>query len=614
MGAFITPNKNQNHNRLMVGNEQSDPPIVESPKMTNIHAFINDADLQTADQMLKQTYRPLEYTQYANWLGAKENKRVLTEFLNLLRPWPTSLYLTLSKLSHGLYLIAEATPLDNILEELAAQWTDEHKDKVSHFQGNYRVCHIILFSLLILNSDLHNESFDYKFTVDQFIENTIYAIRYELKDMQLDEKLIKDDLRGYYNQILDIPFPLCQPRTFKEVSNKNDYSSTSNDSPSMNHSSMNPSPNERVSFSVSRKTSLFSLRPASSLLEKTTTSQSVLSSQSEWSQHVNATDFYVHQHEDDIFGKQNDSLWLVDHTLNFKVNKSTHSISEPCDSATHGIMKLFRRGNNLTHQQQRMENANRKMHRARVTVQKGSLELHLTKSKNKLSARSLTGPNGIFGTSIIQRFNLFGAFAELIGETIIDHTGASKPKCFQVEFADDQHHKSLIFECSSSKQCETFVDCINFWASRITPIPDSQFEMVSNQEYGWSGRILSEYQEDPNSFKVNPKIKVFHWEPLYGLDSLYTNFNVEESGKLNMDSQLLHWKIFVTKLAEWINEHNDIKPALIKIWTHNPNFDLIMDNWNAKYLYLNRQYHKHNEYLKAIEKSYENSDKFPIDK
>ncbi|CDO95013.1 unnamed protein product [Kluyveromyces dobzhanskii CBS 2104] len=585
---------------LMVSSEETDLPIVESPKMTNIHAFIDDMGLKTADQMIRQSYGPLEYTEYANWLGARENKKALTEFLNLLRPWPASLYLTMSKLSHFLYMIAEATPLDNILEELSVQWTEDHKNDGMFCQGDYRVCHIILFSLLILNSDLHNETFDMKFTEDQFVQNTINALKHDLKDAQIDEEPIKEELKIYYNQINNIPFPICQSKAPSDSNSKYSASAATNDTTSLKTSS-----NRRNSRHVSRKTSFFSLRPGSSVLERSPTTQSVMSSASEWSQHVNAADFYVHQPEDEIFGKQNDSLWLVDYTLNFKLNKLNSSNSNTPHSSNNGFMKLFRKGNSLIQEQQRAENSSKKMHRARVVVQKGSLELQLSKGKNFLSSRSFTNPSSLFGNSFVRKFNLFGAFAETIGETVIDSTGTSKSKWLQVQLSGDQYQKLLVLECSSSAQCQNYLNCINFWASRITPIPDSQFEMVSNQEYGWSEKLLSEYAKDPISFKVDPKIKIFQWEPLHGLDSVYTNFNVEESGKLSMDSQLYQWRIFVTKLADWMHEHNHLKPRLIEIWTGNPNFEVIMDNWNAKYLYLNNQYHKHNEYLKALEKGYE---------
>lgn len=352
----------------------SDSPMVESPKMTNMSSFINEDKIQKAEQMLNQTYAGLEYTEYANWLGLQENRPVLSEFLRILKPWPSSLYSTLSKLSSNLYLIAEAGPLDTILEELARQWVQMHGQEAKHYGNDFKICHIVLFSLLILNSDLHNETFDYKFTMEQFIDNTLYAVRHELKDIELDEIPIKDDLRTYYKDILENQFPLCGAKKANSLhESKNDVAT-----PKVS--------NMRSSYSVSRKTSIFSLRPSSNMLERAATGQSTISAASEWSQSANATDFYVHETQDEMFGKQNDTLWMMDHSVNYKMHGSSGSAMEPLSSPfNHGIMKLFGRSNNLNQQQRMIENANRNMRKVRVTVQKGSLELHLSKSKSKLA-------------------------------------------------------------------------------------------------------------------------------------------------------------------------------------------------------------------------------------
>lgn len=634
---YSTPDKRVLLNGAL---NQSDSAMVESPKMTNIHAFIDNDDVKKAQQIMQQTFHDGQYTEYANWLGLQENRCVLKEFLNLVRPWPLSLYLSLCKLSRCLYLIAEAGPLDSILEELSIQWMEEHGEDAPYFKGNYKVCHIILFSLLILNSDLHNESFDYKFTADQFVENTIYAVNYEMKegDAKADEQLMKRDLAAYFVDVTNAPLPLCPRRNTSVLSNgksngngngaatasrvvsgERDTTSTAghsnNLSPPRDNVSLAPTSHGRSSLSVSRKTSIFSLRPGSSILERTMTGQSTMSSASEFSQHVDPTQFYVQEPQDDYFGQQNDSLWLVDHELNFKATKAnqftppTHE-KHPNNGSSHIIMRFFKKNHSssLSHQHQRIQNANKKMQRTRAVVRMGSLELHLPKQKNKF--RNHTYPSSVMkgrsADETVQKLNLFGAFAEPIGETVIELGGTSKPKCFQITLSEDQHYKNLVFECATPLQCEVYIDSINFWASRITPTPNSQFEMVSNQEYGWSEKLLNEFKANPKAFEPTKKgIRVFKWEPLYGVDSLYTNFNAQESGKLQMDSQLLDWQIFVSKLRDWIDEHNNLKPTLVDMWSHSPYFELVMDNWNVRYLFLNKQYHKHNEYLTVLKKAYE---------
>lgn len=80
---YSTPDKRVLLNGAL---NQSDSAMVESPKMTNIHAFIDNDDVKKAQQIMQQTFHDGQYTEYANWLGLQENRCVLKEFLNLVRP------------------------------------------------------------------------------------------------------------------------------------------------------------------------------------------------------------------------------------------------------------------------------------------------------------------------------------------------------------------------------------------------------------------------------------------------------------------------------------------------------------------------------------------------
>lgn len=105
----------------------------------------------------------------------------MTEFVKLLSPLPSSLLETLFNLSKSIYFIAEAQNIDRILECLSKEWIACHPN--THWKSGYKSCHIVLFSLLILNSDLHNSfQVDHKkikFSMVAFINNTLRALREE---------------------------------------------------------------------------------------------------------------------------------------------------------------------------------------------------------------------------------------------------------------------------------------------------------------------------------------------------------------------------------------------------------------------------------------------------
>ena len=72
-----------------------------------------------ASEILEGTFKDVSYKEYANFLGNDNNNQVLTEFVKLLSPLPSSLLETLFNLSKSIYFIAEAQNIDRILECLS---------------------------------------------------------------------------------------------------------------------------------------------------------------------------------------------------------------------------------------------------------------------------------------------------------------------------------------------------------------------------------------------------------------------------------------------------------------------------------------------------------------
>lgn len=176
--------------------------------------------------ILSKTYYKTTYKEYADFLGTQKNHRILTAFISLLKPFSVSLLECLILLSNTIYLIAEAQNLDRILEELSKQWKDMFTESV--YAEHFELIHIVLFSLLILNSNLHhpiktqermkNNSGNFDNIRKVFIEDTIYAMQKEAErndySIKSIESAVKKELTGYFEVLKREPLPLfVEPET-----------------------------------------------------------------------------------------------------------------------------------------------------------------------------------------------------------------------------------------------------------------------------------------------------------------------------------------------------------------------------------------------------------------
>ncbi|CCH62708.1 hypothetical protein TBLA_0I00460 [Henningerozyma blattae CBS 6284] len=217
-------NKFSTNDTLTIDTEY--PTLVESPTMSTIHSFTTTqfttpdpnekvpsiTDKEIAYKMLLHEYFKVEFKEYANYLGSKKNNLILQSFIGLLKPLPSSLLDCLIQLSKSVYLIAESQNLDRILEELSKQYAKQYPDSI--FSTHFELYHIVLFSLLILNSNLHTfvgTSSSITVSLSIFIDDTLYALKKEcdrkkwdylelVENVSSDEN-IKTALAKYYKEL-----------------------------------------------------------------------------------------------------------------------------------------------------------------------------------------------------------------------------------------------------------------------------------------------------------------------------------------------------------------------------------------------------------------------------
>lgn len=577
--------------------------MVESPKICDIHGLVNpERSEAVAVQIAQGTFDGVDYHEYANYLGSEGMLDTLRSFIGLLRPFPESLLDSLRRLVSEVYFIAEAQNIDRILEELSRQWVEEHPD--TFWGGHYKLCHIVFFSLLILNSDIHNENSLGTFTQAQFIENTLHALNEEAKSTgyTLDEVefLIEEQLGGYYEQLKSAGLPLCN----KQISR----------------------PASRNNLQLHRRASRFSTRSATmttlDTAESITTSLGSNSSSQAIQRESNFTSNWKFHHNKPLprlyFVEPFDhlgsgSLWSIDATIKLCDKDLAHSAPEKESKRDpKSLLKWFSRSKSKS----LVENVKFPMafldggtrwSRAHVRVFEGRIYIF----KLKTAGLPLSGTH--HDLEVLKRkssqyfvYNLFEALATVMQENVVQSHGLSmKDHSSRGNFTLtlpsglQTGTTALEFQTSSIAEAHSFVQCINFWAARISPVPTTQLEVVSNEEYGWSEHLLGSDIEPQNLDKV----RLSNWRPLLSMGALYDELNTTTE-QPDLATRLGDLENFTHTLQQEIDEHNHVKPAMISLWNPSKQFDTALDNWNKKYLYLNQINEKSYKYLQALQLAY----------
>lgn len=614
-------------------------PIEASPSLLNISQWrqgpsdgIASTDVKShegnslliAVEIFEGTFKEVPYMEYANFLGDPKNHLVLVQFIDLLDPLPLSLLSVLYTLCESLYFIAESQKIDRILEEVSKHWCRKHPNTV--WKNNYKLCHIILFSLSILNSIIHNgnaqSSTNDKFTCEEFINNTFSALEPEFKKANIrlfeTKKQIISELTSYFEGLKHKPLPLLKAKIYSNNDNIN---------------------NDRTSYvSLKSNTNESTLMYNDSDMLSTKSSQRCKTLMTDWKFHNNIRLPLLYEEEsfDDDFIHLNNSYWFMDCIIqisqssfkqlvneqirsnrkNRNSNISSHKTDTINENPTNGSRK--KKSRSLLGW---LKNSKTKNRVPELKTNMEFIEQHTTWIKVKI--RILEGRLYIFKFANDEDYkendieqmklkssvefhvvNLFECIAELIQDNIV-MSGDNSFTNFQLRFPQSIYDKPLIilFKTFDSNRSQNVVNCCNFWSARLSPAPIAQFEIVSNEEYGWSKEIL--YGPDGNLQNEPPTKgfkKINKWKPLLTLNNLY-EFDDDSNvvNKQPFQEKLLDLRHFITKLDTLIDEHNSLKPLLLKRWQDTPQFEIVMDNWNGKYLYLHSQYDRRKIYYKVLQ-------------
>ncbi|CCF60779.1 hypothetical protein KAFR_0L01690 [Kazachstania africana CBS 2517] len=642
----------------------TDHTLIESPKMTNIHEFVkartikslkrsDDVDTTVhslhrgkkdseliAVQIINGTFAEVPYTNYANFLGSEQNADILNCFIHLISPLPMSLLSVLHKLSSFLYFIAEAQNIDRILEEISKEWIKEYPSTI--WKSNYKFCHIILFSLLILNTDLRltneesrssNKFKKRKQTLSEkgFINNTLKAIGSEFSrngepfdvDYKYLEHQVTHELFTYYNSLKRNPLPLfsCQ-QYHPEVAMP---TKTFQDQPEHDFSRESVSSHRSTSVPLSESTT-----KNVGLRKTTSATLSSLHSIADWNykNNVPLSQLYLKERFDKVLRAVQNPMWSVDsiveiterdfeRLLQYRTHKnnSSHVIETlGARRRSKSFFKWFKKSLKgktfLSESPETTVSINDKADwvKVRVRIYEGRIFIFKLKqtqidnqSPESLLLLNMEDFKALNPICVV--YNLYETSSELVQNNIIlksrnvfpESNGEDELRSFILYFpkVGKKPRIKIEFKTNDLQLSERYVACMNVWAARLSPIPNEQFESVSNEEYGWSTRFLSAKENSRN-------IKISKWKPLLSYES-FSSFGSELFDMTPVNEKIGKLEILVSWLETVIDDHNQVKKSMMKSCTSNKEqFELVMDNWNSKYLFLSGQYNKRLLYLEAL--------------
>lgn len=172
---------------------------------------------------------PAEYTQFLAAPDADSTQ--IREYYMDMFTWDASLMTSTRRLCLKLYLKGESQEIDRILSAFTKSYLKQHPNNVFCTQ-DFEKIYIVLYSLILLNTALHNSEINQKSKISQtdYIKNTLSTFiqqnKKSLRALSVKQKvLIERELNMYYEDLSHRELYLKQgddsaPPTPKKVANK----------------------------------------------------------------------------------------------------------------------------------------------------------------------------------------------------------------------------------------------------------------------------------------------------------------------------------------------------------------------------------------------------------
>lgn len=182
-----------------------------------------------ATKLFKEEFVTIEPEEYTRFLAADDEESLRTRQIYMdLFEWDSSLLVSTRMLCSKLYLKGESQEIDRILSAFTKSYVNQHKSNI-FCTTNFEKIYIILYSLILLNTSLHNGELNKKSKIGQteYIKNTFTTFVNQNpkkpKKLSIKQKLaIEKELCDYYDDLAKNELYLKQASQRSDVGNEKD--------------------------------------------------------------------------------------------------------------------------------------------------------------------------------------------------------------------------------------------------------------------------------------------------------------------------------------------------------------------------------------------------------
>ncbi|RCH81607.1 hypothetical protein CU098_002843, partial [Rhizopus stolonifer] len=555
-----------------------------------------------------------------------------------------------------------AQQIDRILEAFAKRYWECNPKTIF---GSADIVYAVVYSLLLLNTDLHVAQGSYtRMTRQAFVKNTMSTIRdqyqAEMKNKSKSPNLIlaweahvEAYLKDMYVSVKN--YQILQPTQHQQ---QNDLlSPTCTD----NNSLLSASSSRRMSV-MGGKRMIDIKRSLNTMMHKTTSARESILVQEDPVPRKSTSSTHRQQHSPHNTRIQRRDSFTSNHSINNGSGIITPNTSSSTD--TNGALLSPNQSHMMnfmdTHSEvlfsnhppylkegvvmrkHLLESANQKAkHRewkeCLLVVTQGQLKMYGLQSdslndistssrRNMLRASSASfanladslsrnGPNtntslSYSGVSHNNSNNSWAAYSQLIGSLDLNHSlsNALPPPGYNrtrpYVFAIQQPNGGVyLIQAASNEQVMEWVSTCNYWAARQSKEP--LLGGVSNIEYGW-GSCLDDVVLDLDAIEKGKKIigKYTHDPDTVNVSTWVPPAATMISSMLDEKTQLDNLQKYVDQLNGEINEHREIKKKIqVKFHSKCQNHAKALTNWEAKSKYMLHEIIKYQNYCNALEDS-----------
>ncbi|KAI7889408.1 uncharacterized protein EV154DRAFT_553049 [Mucor mucedo] len=507
-----------------------------------------------------------------------------------------------------LHLKGETQQIDRILSQFSVRYFECNPQCIF---GTSDVVHAIVYSLLLLNTDLHVAQGDYKkMSRSAFVKNTMNAIHAQLETpaAEVDDHRSSSGLS--FGSLDWIPLQRTSSNQ-SALSTKSSNYAASIDSNTSIHSRHFPSWTLGSKAWQIEVKSLLKQMYSSIRHSQITNPSSPPSSNRVSAAFKRGMGTIIWKGaRDSILGNEDNSISSIQSTNSTSVMhyQSVASHLQNADIPTCYISNAPYYKEGMVVRKHMLERTGQKAkHRdwrdCFMVIERSQLRMY------KLDTNSSTTKRHTIRTTIMSRSNstfsdtasqmstssdvIVGggdwmSNAQLIGSVDLKHTlanalpsGYSRQR--QHAFALQQSNGAVfLFQVGSVEQVHEWVSTCNYWAARESKEPLRGG--VSSMEYGWGDCLESDVVEVINEWEAPAP--------------MMSSSMLDESGQLQ--TFIKH----VQELSVQLDEHRDIKPKMEKRFLSCPKLSSkVKSNWEAKSHYLLHEIIKYQNYCDAIEKS-----------